>query len=153
MVFCDISLKVWKLPLKSHVAVVSGCCVLVGWLLFLFREGRVLRPGEVCTPTLHSGPHCPPARGTPSAGTGLVGSATLLPIPSTNWLSPQRSWKGWSHCVTSQQGEAVCYLCVCLCACVRVGRRGCKLHQLHGVMLLCWLADLSRINPRCLPSL
>lgn len=58
----------------------SGRCVLLGWLRCRLMEGRVRSPGDVCTPTLHSGPHRPPARGTPSAGTGLDGSATLLPI-------------------------------------------------------------------------
>lgn len=61
-------------------AMAGGRCVSFDWLWCRLREGRVRRPGDVCTPMLHSGPHRPPARGTPSAGTGLVGSATLLPI-------------------------------------------------------------------------
>lgn len=76
------------------VAMESGRCVLVGWLLCRLMEGRVRSPGDVCTPTLHSGPHRPPARGTPSAGTGLVGSATLLPILLCRLAQPPEELNG-----------------------------------------------------------
>lgn len=76
------------------VALVSGRCVLVSWLPCRLMDGRIRSPGDVCTPTLHGRPHRPPARGTPSAGTGLVGSATLLPMLHYRLAQPPEELNG-----------------------------------------------------------
>lgn len=74
--------------------IAGGRRVSFGWLRCRLSEGRVRRPGDVCTPMLHSGPHRPPARGTPSAGTGLVGSATRLPIILCRLAQPPEELNG-----------------------------------------------------------
>lgn len=90
--FCEVFLVTGRLLLSLIItltvstacvlsaAIAGSCCVFPGWLCCCLMERRVRSLGDVCTPILHSGPHLPPARGIPSAGTGLVGSVNLLPI-------------------------------------------------------------------------